>query len=88
MEENSSLELCYWLNMGSDQVKFERNLIFQGIRLRFLCSLDRAIQCESNNLKINRLHKERPLSSLTLKILRDLLLHSLGPELDVVAVPK
>ena len=60
--------------MGTDQAKFEKNLISRAIWLGFLCSLVSAIRCEDN--KSNRQSEDRPVGSCDVKMLRVLLLAS------------
>ena len=71
-----NLEFCFGTNMGTNQAKIEKISISRAIRLEFLRSLVSPIRCEAN--KINRRRVERPIGSLAVKMLRDLLLRVRG----------
>ena len=54
-----NLELCFGINVGTDQAKVEKNLISQAIWLEFLHSPVSSTQYEANNSNLQR--KERPI---------------------------
>ena len=56
-----NLEVCFRTCVGTDQAKFEKNLISRQIWLGFLHSLVSAVRCEAN--KSNWQRNERPFGS-------------------------
>ena len=81
--ETSSYALGPVTSVGTDQAKFEKNLIYRAIWLGFLCSLVSAMRSKAN--KSIRQREERPIGSCAIKMLRDLLrlAHSLAQHVAV-----